>query len=416
MINIKDNHEVALDPAALHDYDAVIVGAGFAGGVVARQLAEQANQKVLILESRSQIGGNAYDEYDQAGVLIHKYGPHIFHTTDQGVYEYLSRYTEWLDYQHKVLADIYGKYTQVPFNLNSIEQHFTPSKAKAIKDKLIATFGRDTKVPIISLRKQEDPLLSELADFVYKNVFLFYTQKQWGLTPEQVDPETTGRVPVFVGRDDRYFTDPYQGMPKYGYTKLFESLLDHPNITVYLNVNARDIIQFTFGGETTVARDLTAAKPFEQICFAGKPYMGTLVYTGALDGLCNTLFGLLPYRTLDFEFETQQQKHVLPCGTVNYTVSQDYTRITEFSYLTGQDLNVTTIAKEYSKPFTDGSKQIPYYAIISDANAAHYRKYLDLFAKLPNFHALGRLAEYRYFNMDQIVRRALDLSAELCSR
>ncbi|MDR1016333.1 MAG: UDP-galactopyranose mutase [Coriobacteriales bacterium] len=414
MLNLHDAKQEAFDPACLHDFDAVVVGAGFAGAVVARELAERGRRKVAIIERRATVGGNAYDEYDQAGVLVHRYGPHIFHSKDEEVFVYLSRFTDWLDYQHRVLADIYGKYTEVPFNLNSIEQHFSPSEARAIRDKLIDTFGEGTKVPIIELREQKDALLEKLADFVYKNVFLFYTQKQWGLTPEQLDPSVTGRVPVLVGRDDRYFTDPYQGMPALGYTKLFERLLDHAGIEVFTNLDARDLIQLQNGaGELELARELTQAKPFQALCFAGRPYRGQIVFTGALDSLCNTIFGLLPYRSLQFECETHQQKHLLPCGTVNYTVSQDYTRITEYTYMTGQDLDVTTIMKEYSLPFTDPASQIPYYAVISDANQAHYQKYLDLFASLDNFHVLGRLAEYRYFNMDEIVRRALDLSSQL---
>ncbi|MCL1891026.1 MAG: UDP-galactopyranose mutase [Coriobacteriia bacterium] len=391
------------------NYDALVVGAGFAGSVVARELAERANKKVLIIEQRSHIGGNAYDELDSSGVLIHAYGPHIFHTNSQRAYEYLSRFTAWRDYQHEVLADVHGTYTPVPFNLNSIELHFDEDKATALKDKLVSTFGADTKVPIIELRSQDDPLLSELADFVYQNVFLYYTQKQWGLAPEEVDPSVTARVPVLAGRDNRYFQDTYQGMPLDGYTKLFENMLDHPNIEVLTGCDAHEVLLFLAAGDTP------PNAPFTKILAGGTPFEGEIIYTGPLDFLCAKRFGMLPYRSLDFVYKQLDEKHVLPCGTVNYTVSEDYTRITEYTWLTGQDLDHTTIMEEYPRAFADEPGQVPYYAILNDENRAHYERYLALFSELPTFHALGRLAEYRYFNMDQIVERALALADELCA-
>ena len=390
------------------DVDAIVVGSGFAGSVVARELAERADKKVVIFEQRSHIGGNAYDEFDETGVLVHRYGPHIFHTVMHRVHAYLSRFTAWYDYSHEVLADIHGVYTPVPFNLNSIELHFGEEKATALKDKLVTTFGMDNKVPIIELRSQDDPLLSELADFVYRNVFLYYTQKQWGLAPEDVDPSVTARVPVLVGRDNRYFQDTYQGMPLDGYTPLFENLLDHPNITVYTSLNASDVLEFvSSGGEVDDA-------PFSDVYVNGTPFDGKVIYTGPLDILCGKRFGLLPYRSLDFAYKSFAHTHVLPCGTVNYTVSEDYTRITEYTWLTGQQLDHTTIMEEYPRSFEDLAGQVPYYAILNSKNEEHYQRYRALFCKLPQFYVLGRLAEYRYYNMDQIVDRALRLAEELC--
>jgi len=393
---------LAAESALAAGADALVVGAGFAGAVMARELAERKNQKVLVLEQRAHVGGNAYDTLDKAGVLIHAYGPHIFHTNSQRAYEYLSRFTEWRDYQHEVLANIHGVYTPVPFNFNSIEQHYEPAKAAALIEQLEESFGLDTKVPIIELRKHSNPLLAELADFVYENVFLHYTLKQWGQKPEDIDPSVTARVPVYTGRDNRYFTDTWQGMPLQGYTPLFDKMLHHENITVVLDVDAREFLTFEASGQQNSA--------FSQILLAGKPFAGNVIYTGPLDALANTAFGLLPYRSLDFAYKTLPQKHFQPVGTVNYTVSEDYTRITEFTWLTGQDLELTTIMEEYPLAFDGSPGQVPYYAIPGPENQTAYERYLALFNALPNFHALGRLAEYRYFNMDQIVERALELA------
>jgi UDP-galactopyranose mutase len=395
-------------------YDALVVGAGFAGAVVARELAQRAGKRVCVLELRPNIGGNAYDELDEHGVLVHRYGPHIFHTADERVFGHLSRFTQWYGYSHEVLADIHGVLTPVPFNLNSIEMHFDAEKASRLIDRLTTVFGEGAKVPIIELRAQNDELLAELADFVYRNVFLYYTQKQWGLKPEEVDPSVTARVPVLVGRDNRYFQDPFQGMPQDGYTRLFENLLDHPNIDVFVNVDARDVLRFsTSGAATPNDGQLDGAEPFTQVLLGGAPFDGEIIYTGPLDFLCDWRYGKLPYRSLDFVYKHHDVRHVLPCGTVNYTVSEDYTRITEYSWLTGQDIGHTTIMEEYPRAFEDCEAQVPYYAILDAENIAHHGRYLALFQKLGNFHALGRLAEYRYYNMDQIVARALALSDEL---
>lgn len=221
-VNYADFRDIAIE-----DYDAVVVGSGFAGAVSARQLAEEGGLRVLVIEKRAHIAGNMYDEYDEAGVLVHRYGPHIFHTNDQRAYDYLARFTEWSSYQHRVLADWYGTYMPVPFNKNSMEIAFGDEKAARLIEKLVDTFGDERKVTINELRAQEDPELQEVADFVYQNVFLYYTQKQWGLTPEEVDPSVTARVPVFISRDNRYFQDAFQGMPVDGYTRLFENLLGH---------------------------------------------------------------------------------------------------------------------------------------------------------------------------------------------
>lgn len=383
-------------------FDALVVGAGYAGAVCARQLAE-GGKRVLVLERRDHIGGNAYDRLDGAGVLIHQYGPHIFHTNNKRVFDWLSRFTVWRDYQHRVLANLPdgqgGRQTYpVPFNLTSLETAFGPAEGARLGEKLIAAYGAEKKVTILELRQARDPEIAALADYVYEHVFVHYTMKQWGQTPDQIDPNTTARVPVFLSEDDRYFQDEYQGMPLKGYTPLFEAMLDHPNITVRLGEDA--IPRLGLDGDV--------------LTVDGVPFQGPVVYTGAADELFGRRFGPLPYRTLDFRFETLDQTWFQSRGTVNYTVDQPYTRITEFKHMTGQELEGrTTIVKEFSRAYTGAPEETPYYAIINGENNALYARYRALAERFPNLHLLGRLAEYKYYNMDAIVARALELAGQL---
>ena len=384
-------------------FDVLAVGAGYAGAVAARALAER-GKRVLVLERRPHIGGNAYDRLDDAGVLIHQYGPHIFHTNNKEVFHWLSRFTQWRDYQHRVVANIPdgkgGRMTYpVPFNLTSLETAFGPEEGRRLGNKLIAAYGAEKKVTILELRQNPDPEIAALADYVYEHVFVHYTMKQWGQKPEDIDPNTTARVPVFLSRDDRYFQDAYQGMPLEGYTPMFEKMLDHPNITVELGVNALDRL------------DLSG----DVIRVDGEPFSGPVIYTGQADELFGFKYGPLPYRTLDFRFETLDREDFQNgYGTVNYTVDQDYTRITEFKHLTGQQVpGKTTIVKEYSKAYSGIFGEIPYYAIINPENNALYEQYKALGERFPNLYLLGRLAEYKYYNMDAIAARALELAKGL---
>ena len=382
-------------------HDILIAGAGYAGAVAARALAEK-GRRVLVLERRPHVGGNAYDCLDDSGVLIHQYGPHIFHTNDKKVFEFLSRFTQWRRYQHRVIANLprdnpeavpAGKKTDgrfffpVPFNLDSLKNAFGEAEGKRLGQKLLDAYPAHSQVTILELRQNPDPEISAIADYVYEHVFVHYTMKQWGQTPEEIDPATTARVPVRLSRDDRYFQDAYQGMPAQGYTKMFERMLDHPNIEVRLNTDARPAL---------------------------KEFQGPIIYTGQVDELFDYQYGPLPYRTLDFQFETLPQDVFQTHGTVNYTVDQDYTRITEFKHLTGQKLpGVTTIVKEYSRPYTGDARETPYYAIINPENNALYAKYKAEADKKPQLHLLGRLAEYKYYNMDAIAARALELAERL---
>ena len=377
-------------------FDSVIIGAGVAGCVAARELAES-GRKVLVLEQRDHIGGNCYDEPDAHGILIHKYGPHIFHTREQKAYDYLSRFTDWYAFGHEVVANVHGKLIPVPFNLNTLHMEYEKEQADVLEKKLIETFGMGSRVPILKLREQDDPQIRQIADFVYENIFLYYTMKQWGQTPEEIDPAVTGRVPVVISYDNRYFQEPWQGMPLHGYTAMFQKMLDHPGIQVETGVDARSRVKLQDG----------------QAYLDGEPFQGEVIYTGPVDELFDCCYGRLPYRSLRFDFEYLEQEDYQGHSVVNYTVSEDFTRITEFKYLTGQKAPGTTIVREYPFAYTGAEGEIPYYSIANDENQALYEKYRALTEKTPNVWLLGRLAEYKYYNIDAMVMKALELTEKL---
>ena len=379
-------------------YDSIIIGAGIAGATTARKLAEEKNKKVLVIERRNHIGGNCYDKPDDYGILIHEYGPHIFHTEDEGVRAFLSRFTDWYDFGHEVVAKVGDQLIPVPFNLNTLHMVYDEEKAARLEKKLIEAYGEGSRVPIMKLRENADADVREIAEFVYKNVFLYYTMKQWGQKPEEISPEVTGRVPVVISRDNRYFKDKYQSVPLHGFTPMFEKMLDHPNIEVWLDTDCSDVLKFTDGA----------------IYFKDEKFEGDLIYTGAIDELFDCRFGRLPYRSLDFKFEHLNQDSFQGHSVVNYTVSEDYTRITEFKFLTGQkDTDGTTIVKEYPFAYTGAEGETPYYAILEEKNQQLYEKYKALTEQFTNFHLLGRLAEYKYYNIDAMCRKAMELAEEL---
>ena len=332
------------------------------------------------------------------------------------MFDYLSRFTQWRRYQHKVIANLPrdnpevvparkktdGRmFFPVPFNLDSMKSAFGAEEGARLGQKLLDAYPAQSQVTILELRQNPDPEIAAIADYVYEHVFVHYTMKQWGQTPEEIDPATTARVPVRLNEDGRYFMDAYQGMPLDGYTPMFERMLDHPNITVEAGVDALGRLELADG---VVKLD-------------GKAFNGPVIYTGQADELFGSRFGPLPYRTLDFGLETLNTDFFQAMGTVNYTVDQDYTRITEFKHLTGQELpGITTIMKEYSRAYTGAEGEIPYYAIINPENNALYAKYKAEADKYPNLRLLGRLAEYKYYNMDAIAAKALALTDELLSR
>lgn len=376
-------------------YDVIVIGCGFAGAVVGRQLAEK-GKRVLILEQRNHIGGNCYDVKDEHGILIHQYGPHIFHTNMKHVYDYLSRFTEWYNYRHEVVGSVNGNMLPIPFNLNTLELVYGKEKAKELEKILIDEYGENVKIPILELRKNQSKEIQDIAEFVYENVFLKYTMKQWGQKPEEIDPSVSGRVPVFISRDNRYFQDTYQGMPLEGYTALFRNMLNHENIEVKLNTAAKELIRIE-----------------DKVYVNGNEFNGELIYTGPIDELFDCVYGRLPYRSLRFECEYYEQEHYQSHGVVNYTVSEEFTRITEYKYLTGQIHSGTTIMKEYPFAYSGKQGEIPYYAILNEENQNLYQKYVNKLSGLPNVHLLGRLAEYRYYNIDAIVDKALSLAEQI---
>ncbi len=376
-------------------YDCLVIGCGFAGAVAARELAERSGRKVLVVDKRSHVGGNAYDYADDDGILLHKYGPHIFHTNSSRVFEYLSRFTEWRDYSHEVLADVHGALIPVPFNLNSLYMVYEADKAKGLEKKLVSVYGAGRRMTISELLASEDEEIHELAEYVHKNIFLYYTQKQWGIRPEEIDPSVTARVPVLISYDNRYFQDKYQGIPAKGYTPLFEKLLDYPGIDLLLDVNSSEVLRLE-GNE---------------VFLNNKLFTGEVIYTGAVDELFGCCYGRLPYRTLDFMLETHDRTFYQPKGTVNYTVDQLFTRITEFKHLTGQDIpGRTVIMKEYPREYTGSEAETPYYAILNPENTALYARYKQLTVSFAKLYLLGRLAEYKYYNMDAIIEGALILA------
>ena len=375
-------------------YDSIVIGSGIAGSVIARELAERMKKRVLVLEQREHVGGNCYDEYDEHGILVHTYGPHIFHTNKERVHEYLSRFTKWYGYSHEVVANVYGTLLPVPFNLNSLYQVYGQEEGKVLEDKLVSCYGEDARVSILTLKENDDLDIQKVADYVYENVFLHYTMKQWGQTPDEIDPSVMSRVPVLISRDNRYFQDTWQGMPLDGYTKMFENILSHENIEVRTSTKAQTMLTFEQG----------------QVYFEGTPFSGEIIYTGPLDELFDDRYGKLPYRTLRFEMEYYETEQFQSHGVVNYTVNEAYTRITEYKKMTGQRVDGTTIMREYPESYTGEEGQIPYYAILNDTNKKLYEKYKEELERYHNVYALGRLAEYQYYNMDAMVEKALELA------
>lgn len=382
-------------------YDSIVIGAGIAGSVTARQLAEKGNQKVLVVEKRDHIGGNCYDRPDDYGILVHEYGPHIFHTNMEDVFAFLSRFTAWNLYEngHQVVANVGGRLIPVPFNLNTLHMVYEKDLADTLEKKLIDAYGEGSRVPIMKLRENPDPQIQAIAQYVYENVFLKYTMKQWGQTPDEISPEVTGRVPVLISYDNRYFQDQYQGVPADSFTEMFARMLDHENITVRTGTDAKEILEF---GEETIRLE-------------GQEFKGHVIFTGALDELYDCRYGRLPYRSLRFAFEHLAQDDFQDGhSVVNYTVSEDFTRITEFKYLTRQkDTDGTTIIREYPFAYTGAPGEIPYYAIMNPDNQALYQKYKALADRLTNMHLLGRLAEYQYYNIDVMTKKALELADQL---
>ena len=362
-------------------FDYLIVGAGFAGSVVAERLATVANKKVLIIDKRNHIGGNTYDYYDDHGILVHKYGPHIFHTNSKEVFDYLGQFTAWRWYEHRVLASVDGQFVPIPINLDTINKLYGLNLSADQVEKFLQSKAEK----IDRIRTSEDVVISKVGKELYEKFFRGYTRKQWGLDPSELDAAVTARIPTRTNRDNRYFTDTYQAMPLYGYTRMFENILDHPNIKIMLNTDFKEVI------------DLIPHK--------------NLIYTGPIDSYFDYCYGRLPYRSLEFKFETTDGEFVQATGTVNYPNEHPYTRSTEFKWLTGQKHAKSTVVYEY--PMSEGD---PYYPIPRPENAEIYKKYQQLASTLPNVYFTGRLGTYKYYNMDQVVAQSLTLFKKLMER
>lgn len=359
-------------------FDYLVVGAGFAGSVISERLARGSGKRVLLVDKRPHVGGNAYDYYDEAGLLVHRYGPHIFHTNSAEVFSYLSSFTEWRDYEHRVRAAVDGKLLPMPINLDTVNELYG---LQLTPPELEAYFNRVAE-PRPLIRNSEDVVVSKVGRDLYEKFVKNYTRKQWGLDPAELDPTVLARIPTRTNRDDRYFTDTFQAMPRLGFTRMFERMLDHPNISLLLQTDYRDVVR---------------SVPFREI-----------VYSGPVDEFFDYRYGKLPYRSLRFRHETLPVEHHQPVAVVNYPNEHEYTRVTEFKHLTGQVHPRTSIVYEY--PCAEGD---PYYPVPGPENAATYRQYQTLAEATPGVHFVGRLATYRRYNMDQVVAQSLTLYAKL---
>lgn len=353
-------------------FDYIVVGAGFAGSVLAERLATQLGQRVLVVDKRKHIGGNAFDCYNDDGVLIHPYGPHIFHTNSADIFDYLSQFTQWRPYQHRVLASVDGQMVPMPINLDTINKLYGLSLTSFEVEKFFESVAEKVE----QVKTSEDVVVSKVGRELYNKFFRNYTRKQWGMDPSELDAAVTARVPTRSNRDDRYFTDTFQAMPLHGYTRMFEKMLAHPNIKVMLNTDYREVVDML---------------PWKQ-----------MIYTGPIDEFFNCRYGKLPYRSLEFRHVTLNEKQVQPVAVVNFPNDYAYTRVTEFKHITGQEHHKTALVYEY--PRAEGD---PYYPVPRPENAELYRKYEALTETTQNVTFVGRLATYKYYNMDQVVGQAL---------
>lgn len=360
-------------------YDYLIVGAGFAGSVIAERLAEGLGHQVLLIDRRDHIAGNAYDHYDAAGLLVHRYGPHIFHTNAQRIVDYLSRFTQWRPYEHRVLAKVDGQLLPIPINLATLNALYGLSMTSAQAEQFLA----ERAEPVATIRTSEDVVVNQIGRELYEKFFRGYTRKQWGLDPSALDKSVTSRVPTRTNEDDRYFTDTFQIMPRDGYTRMFERMIDHPRI------------------------DLLLSTDFKQVRHAVK--FRHVIYCGPIDEYFDFQLGRLPYRSLRFEHQTLEQERYQPVAVVNFPDPEvPYTRITEYKHLTGQTHPRTSISYEF--PCDDGD---PYYPVPRPENAELYKRYRALAEQTPNVTFLGRLGTYKYYNMDQVVGQALALYRDI---
>lgn len=363
----------------------LIVGCGLSGAVLANLIATELDEKVTIIDRRNELAGNIYDYKDkETNITIHKYGPHIFHTNNKQVWDYLSKFTKWHFFFLKPNIVIEGKTVSNPFTLTTIHQLFSENIANKFEEKLISNYGYGIKIPILKLKENEDKDLKFLAEYIYKNVFEKYTMKQWGLKPEEIDPTVTARVPIYISYDNRYFQDKYQGIPQNGYSKMVENILDHPNIEVKLNTDYKDV----------------------------KEKYDRTFYSGAIDEYFDYKYGELPYRSLDFDIQTYDKEYYQEAVITNYPNNYDFTRITEHKYFLDEKSDKTIISIEYPQQFVLGKNE-RYYPVKNDKNQKLYSKYLEEADKINSLYFIGRLGEYKYYNMDLAIERIFEIFEEI---
>lgn len=379
-MSIEDFTQFGLDNSQIN----IVVGAGFSGATIANLIATELNEKVILIDKKNHLAGNSFDYRDENGIMVHKYGSHIFHTEDENVWQFLNKFTTFNNYSHQVLGFIDGAEIHIPFNFNSLYQVFNNEKAEKLEKKLLDKFEFGTKVSILEFQNQDDEDLKALAQHVYEKIFLNYTIKQWGLKPNEIDKSVLARVPVYLSRDNRYFQDKYQGIPKDGYSRLIENMINHPNIEIRLNTDFKE-----FQGE------------YKRI-----------FYTGSIDEFFNYEFGVLPYRSVNFELEVHNREFYQSNSVINYPNTQSWTRIHEYKYYLKDKSPKTVIAKEFSEFFELGKNE-RYYPIVNEANLTLYNKYLCKAKSLKNVYFLGRLGDYKYYNMDMAVGRAFELFREI---
>lgn len=382
------------------DCDILIIGCGFTGSVVARCAADM-GKKVHIIERRAHIAGNMYDYVDENGFLVQKYGPHTFHTTKKELYDYILKFGEWDDYKLTCMAQIDGKFTPTPFNFQTIDDFFDKQKAEKIKEHIALRYGNAQKTTIVEMLESSDPLIKEYADFLFAKDYSLYTAKQWGISPKEIDVSVLKRVPVMFSYKTGYFDDPYQVMPKISFTHFFENLLDSENIKISLNTEACSVIKIKNG----------------ILYINGEKATIPVLYTGACDELLDFKYGILPYRSLRFDVKCENTDSFQQAPVVAYPQAKGYTRITEYTKIPCQKTNgKTVIAIEYPLAYDPKLNAEPYYPILTEKNNAMYEKYRSELEKVENLYLGGRLADFKYYNMDQTLERALALSKQITYR
>ena len=363
----------------------LITGAGISGAIIARKIADTLDERVLVIDKKEHIAGNCFDYKDNNSITVHKYGSHIFHTNNDEIWKFLNKFSVFNTYMHKVFALIDGIKTTIPFNFNTLYDVFPKSLAQSLEFKLLQAFEYNSKIPILEFKKTNDKDLNFLADYIYKKVFLNYTLKQWGASPKEIDNAVTARVPVLLSRDSRYFQDKYQGIPQKGYSNLIQNILNHPNIEVKLNTDFKDIRQYDFK---------------------------RIFFTGSIDEFFDYKFGALSYRSVSFKFEEYEMPYYQENSVVNYPDNYDFTRIHEYKYYLNENSKKTVIAKEFSSEYVLG-KNDGYYPVCNNTNIELYNKYKYMAKDLKNVWFLGRLGDYKYYDMDKAAQRALECFDEV---